>query len=182
MTTYDIDPDATTLSADWAAHASSESDHRSIKRHAVLATSLAFGIGACAALALMFVDLNPTGPAVVGPEVSTSPQHSVVVTETARTPAAVIQAPRNTAVADLPHYDVPPIAGDPPAPAPPSSNPGPNLQGPPDFTLPKPPQPNPEPAPPVIAPDLPMAPAPPPLSDPAPPKQPKFELSANTGF
>jgi hypothetical protein len=182
MTTYDIDPDATALSAEWAPHASAEPAHRSVRRHAVLATSLALWIGAGVALALTFFDVTSAGPTVITPGVSNSPNHAVVVTETGHTPAALIPAPKGTGVADIPSHDVPPIAGDPPAPAPPSPNPDPNLQGSPDFTMPKPPQPNPAPQPPVIAPDLPLAPAPlPPNPDPAPPNQPKFDLSANSG-
>jgi hypothetical protein len=62
-------------------------EQRSIARHAILVGALACGIGAGAALGLMFFDAAPSQPIVVVPGVGTSPHHSVVVTPTDQSPS-----------------------------------------------------------------------------------------------
>jgi hypothetical protein len=154
---------------------SDSEDRRPVAKHAVVALALAGGIGAGAALGLMFVDFTPA-PRAVEPGVS-SPGHAVVVTETGQeTAPAIATAPANapslpdvgtppagtaggTTVVEIPLPDNPPPSGKPNVNEP--------EQPQPDVNEPQQPKPeDPDPVPPLDNDDLTL---PDPIPDPVPP-------------
>lgn len=105
-------------------------DTRSVARHAITVAALACGIGAGAAIGLMFFDPSTTQPMVVGPGVVASPHHAEVIGPNglAPSPKAAVPVQETAPAAVAPTTTVAPAIANQPSTAavatPPVATPG----------------------------------------------------------